>query len=251
MPIHDWTTVPAGIFHDFHQDWTISLKHALNGGILPPEYYALVEQTSARRNPDVLTFEIARRAADANGNDPTRAAQPGGGVLTLAEAPPQVGITATIESDVFAQKSNRVIVFDDADEVVAVVEIVSPGNKSSRYRFESFVEKALHFLRSGIHLLIVDLCPPTSRDPQGMHAAIWSRMTDYDFHLPEGKLLTVASYSAGTVQRAFVEAVAAGDPLPEMPLFLETERYVKVPLDETYQATFDAVPKRWREKLAP
>src|SRR5581483_3548322 len=107
MPIHDWTTVPPGIFHDFHQDWTVCLKHALNGGILPPEYYALVEQTAARRSPDVLTFEIARPAAEANGNGPARDTQSGGGVLTLAEAPPQVGITATIQSDVFAQKSNR------------------------------------------------------------------------------------------------------------------------------------------------
>jgi hypothetical protein len=251
MPIHDWTTVPAGIFHDFHQDWTVGLKHRLNGGILPAEYYALVEQASSGRHPDVLTFEIARPTIDENGHGLARDAKSSGGVLTLAEAPPQVGITATIESDVFAQKSNRVIVFDEADEVVAVIEIVSPGNKSSRYRFESFVEKALQFLRSGIHLLIVDLFPPTARDPQGMHAAIWSRMTDYDFHLPKGKTLTVASYSAGAVQRAFAEALAAGDSLPDMPLFLEAERYVSVPLDETYQRTFEAVPQRWRERLAP
>lgn len=29
MPIHNWSAIPAGIFHDFHQDWTIGLKHAL------------------------------------------------------------------------------------------------------------------------------------------------------------------------------------------------------------------------------
>jgi hypothetical protein len=83
--------------------------------------------------------------------------------------------------------------------------------------------------------LIVDLCPATPRDPQGMHAAIWSRMSDYHFHLPKGKPLTVASYSAGVVQRAFAEALAAGVPC----------------LDETYQRTFEAVPQRWCERLAP
>jgi len=25
MPIHDWTRVAAGIYHDFHQDWTIEI----------------------------------------------------------------------------------------------------------------------------------------------------------------------------------------------------------------------------------
>ncbi len=32
MPLHDWTRVSAGIYHDFHQDWTIEIRRALNGG---------------------------------------------------------------------------------------------------------------------------------------------------------------------------------------------------------------------------
>lgn len=107
MPIHDWTRVRAGVFHDFHQEWAVSIKRALNGGILPPGYYAM---------------------------------------LTLAEAPPQVGVTEVIESDPYAQRSNRVVAFDDEGHVVAIIEIVSPGNKSSRAEFHSFVEKALRFV---------------------------------------------------------------------------------------------------------
>ena len=30
MPIHDWTRVPAGIFHDFHHGWIEEAKRALN-----------------------------------------------------------------------------------------------------------------------------------------------------------------------------------------------------------------------------
>ena len=44
MPIHDWTRVDAGLFHDFHQRWTVSLSNALNAGVLPADYFALVEQ---------------------------------------------------------------------------------------------------------------------------------------------------------------------------------------------------------------
>jgi len=44
MPVHDWTGVPAGIFHDFHHDWITMLKRALNAGRLPSGYYALAEQ---------------------------------------------------------------------------------------------------------------------------------------------------------------------------------------------------------------
>lgn len=249
MPIHDWKRVPRGIFHGFHQHWTVELEQALNRGILPAPYYAFIEQSSLRKFPDVVTFQAAGPASPANGNG-SSLSQSNGGLLTLAEAPPRVSITAVIEAD-YAEKANRVVVLDDADEVVAVLEVVSPGNKANLDGFNQFVEKALQFIRAGIHYFFIDLFPPTSRDPQGLHAAIWSEMTEYDFQLPQGKPLTVASYSCGVTRQAFVEAVAVGDRVPEMPLFLQADRYVQVPLETTYQTAFDALPKRWRDVLAP
>ena len=59
----------------------------------------------------------------------------------------------------------------------------------------------------------------------------------------------LVSYSAGYVKRAFIEPVAVADELPPMPLFLEAEVYVPVPLEATYRAAFAAVPKRWQEEL--
>ncbi|HVX61750.1 MAG TPA: DUF4058 family protein [Pirellulales bacterium] len=249
MPIHDWKRVPPGIFHDFHQEWSVALKHALNG-ILPPPYYALIEQAKSGRYPGVLTFQTTEtgKERDDEGSGLSRS---NGEILTLAEDPPRVSITAVIEADVYAEKANRVVVLNDADEVIAVLEVVSPGNKANLDGFNQFVDKALQFIRTGIHFFFIDLFPPTSRDPQGLHAAIWSEMTEYDFQLPDGKPLTVASYSCGVARQAFMEAVAVGDPLPAMPLFLQADRYVLVPLEATYQLAFDALPKRWRDVLAP
>lgn len=249
MPIHDWKRVPPGVFHGLHQHWTVELELALNRGILPAPYYAFIEQTSLGKFPDVLTFQTNEPSSPTNRNG-SSLSQSNGGLLTLAETPPRVSITAVIEADVYAEKANRVVVLDDADQVVAVLEIVSPGNKSNLDRFNQFLEKALQFIRSGIHFFFVDLFPPTSRDPQGLHAAIWSEMTEYDFQFPAGKPLTVASYSCGVTRQAFVEAVAVGDLLPAMPLFLQADRYVRVPLETTYQAAFDALPNRWRDVLA-
>ena len=59
MPIHDWTKVGAGIFHDFHQTWIIEIKRALNAGLLPAGYYALAEQIAGGLGPDVLALEAA------------------------------------------------------------------------------------------------------------------------------------------------------------------------------------------------
>src|SRR5262249_41299321 len=57
MPIHDWTRVNAGTFHDFHHEWISTLKRALNGGLLPADYYAMAEQIAGGLHPDVLTLE--------------------------------------------------------------------------------------------------------------------------------------------------------------------------------------------------
>src|SRR5262249_57916252 len=57
MPIHDWSRVPAGIFHDFHHDWIAEIKRTLNDGRLPAAYYALAERTTGAFRPDVLTLQ--------------------------------------------------------------------------------------------------------------------------------------------------------------------------------------------------
>lgn len=48
MPIHDWARVDADLFHHFHRCWTVAVCDALNGGVLPPRFSALLE----RRTPD-------------------------------------------------------------------------------------------------------------------------------------------------------------------------------------------------------
>ena len=35
MPIHTWSRVDAGIFHDFHHAWIEQIKRLLNGGFFP------------------------------------------------------------------------------------------------------------------------------------------------------------------------------------------------------------------------
>ena len=57
MPIHDWTRVDAGLFHAFHQGWISALSRALNTGGLPPDHFALLEQTTRRPLADFLTYD--------------------------------------------------------------------------------------------------------------------------------------------------------------------------------------------------
>jgi hypothetical protein len=46
---------------------------------------------------------------------------------------------------------------------------------------------------------------------------------------------------------AYIEPVAVGDTLPDMPAYLERGGYVPVPLDATYQTTWQSCPPDMRE----
>ncbi len=134
--------------------------------------------------------------------------------------------------------------------VIAVVEIVSPGNKNTTHGLRTFVAKAVEFLRAGIHLLILDLLPPGPRDPQGIHQAVWEGLMDEsDFTLPADACLTFAAYIGGDCPQAFVEPWSVGAELPEMPLFLTPEVYVPVPLGTTYDSAWGNLPAYWRGVL--
>jgi hypothetical protein len=132
---------------------------------------------------------------------------------------------------------------------VALVEVVSAGNKSNQRDFDAFVEKAASAIYDGIHRSIVDLHPPTSRDPQGIHGAIWSDLGDNTYRAPPDKPLTLAAYVGKPDFSAFVEPLAVGDVLPPLPVFLTPERYVEVPHEESYLAAVAEGPDRARAPL--
>jgi hypothetical protein len=250
MPIHDWTKVDAGIFHAFHLHWIASIDGALNAGLLPPDYYSLPEQVLGLGNPDVLALQLtipnAPSKPNANGTS-THSTSSG---IAVAALPPKTRFTDRTDDIYVARKARSVVIRHvSGHKIVALIEIISPSNKSSKSEIESLVRKSVEFLRNGIHLIILDLIPPGPRDPQGIHPLIWSEFKSIDFRLPPDKPLTFAAYAAGAIKQTFVETVSVGEALPEMPLFLTPEIYVPLPLEATYSAAWAKVPRPWREVL--
>jgi hypothetical protein len=237
MPIHDWTRVPAGLFHHFHQDWSIEIARTLNRGKLPKGVSALVEQRAGPKEADVLS--VQRR--------PIVRPEANGGVATMRT--PRARIVRRTSKESYANRANRIALKHHLGRILAVIEIVSPGNKDGNAAFRDFVEKTVDYLRLGIHVLIIDLFPPTARDPFGIHKAIWDEFDDEPFAFPEGKSRILVSYEAGGEKVAYIEPVAVGDALPEMPLFLSEDFLVDVPLEPTYQATWDVSPEDFREAV--
>jgi len=237
MPIHDWSRVGAGIFHDFHEAWIIELRNALNRGRLPAGHFAMADQIIDGPIPDVITLQQRK----------TGAANAATGGVAVADAPPQARFVRSAESDIYASRANRIAIRHELGDVFAMIEILSPGNKSSVHALRRFVQPTQDFLYAGVNLLIVDLFPPTPRDPQGIHKEVWDTIICEDFDLPADKRLTVAAYAAGVPKKAYVEPVAVGDALPALPIFLQQEIYVPAPLEESYQATWDSCPEPMKQ----
>jgi hypothetical protein len=162
--------------------------------------------------------------------------------MAVAEAPPRTRLVRRNESIIYAAKADIITVRHRHGDVVAVIEIVSPGNKASRAEFLAFVQKSATLSRQNVNLLVIDLFPPGPRDPQGIHKAIWDEFVEEEFELPLDKPLTLGAYDAGPPRVAYVEPIAVGDALPDMPIFLRPDIYVSAPLDATYQTTWSVFP---------
>jgi hypothetical protein len=239
MPMHDWTRVEAGIYHDFHHEWISEIKRSLNRGLLPPDYYAMAEQVAAGFGPDVLTLQDV----------PTGSVVGAGGIATQTR--PRTTHFAEHMGGVHQRRKSLVAVRHvSGDRIVAMIEIVSPGNKNTAHAFQAFVQKSCELLEQRIHLLLLDPFPPGRRDPDGIHAAVWSQFTGEAFALPSEKPLTPVAYETAFHTRAYIETIAVGDPLPAMPLFLAEESHIMLPLETTYQAAWETVPARWQRVVA-
>jgi hypothetical protein len=140
---------------------------------------------------------------------------------------------------VYVRKADRITVRHRRGQVVAVVEIVSPGNKASASALRSFVEKTSDLIMQGVHLLVIDLFPPSKRDPEGIHRAIWDQIKEQTVESPDENFLTLAAYDAGPPPVAYVNFVTVGEALPDMPIFLKPGLYVPAPLEAPYCTTWE------------
>ena len=248
MPMHDWSKVAAGIYHDFHNLWLHGIRHTLNDGLLPPGYYALTEQRTGMIEADLLTLTAPKNQLPPIPDVEEFSLSTEGVATALLER----------ESKVRTRyKTRRVSIRHISDhKVVAVLELVSPENKSSREKYAEFVNKAGRLLEAGIHLLVIDPFAPPRFAKRGLHHSIWRnaarrRKDKVPFAVaPEQPLLAV-SYCATRKQIvAAIQPFAIGEPAPTMPLFLTAEEAsVALPLETTYRSAFLEVPKVWREAL--
>ena len=178
MPVHDWSRVGSGTFHNFPVLWTTTITNGFNAGLLPQGDFAMAEQVIGGPEPDVIALKTFTERYTESPASKVAPAEP------AVVAQPTTRFVLTADSERYAHKANHVVVRHELGRVHAIIEIISPGYKDSQHAIRSIVEKLVSMIRNDINLLIIDPFPPTMRDPQGPHQLIWNEFTDQDFELP-------------------------------------------------------------------
>lgn len=246
MPMHDWTRVSAGTFHDFHNAWITHIKESLNAGLLPPEYYALGEQRMGEYGPDVLTLR-ADHVSEPELASSFRTDE--AGMVAVAALPPRVQTFQEASEDIqhYLKHQRAIIIRHSSDDhVVAMIEIVSRANRNSLRTLTEFADKVVDSIRHGIHVVVIDPFPSGQNDPNGIHGFIWRMIDSREYPGDRDRPLTLVSYEADRMIKAWVQPLAVGELLTEMPLFLTPGHYVPLPLETTYMQSWAGVPDRWK-----
>ena len=215
----------------FHHSWATFIAQQLNKDTLPDDYYAESEiSLGPEMEIDVATIEL--RGPDAGDK----------GTATAMWSPPKPKISARVD---FAHlDSYEVQVFQDLGggaELRGAIELISPSNKDREGTRRTFAAKCAGYLKHGIGVMIVDVV--TSRyanlheelfevlEVKGRRATWRSRSGLY-----------AVAYRPVTVRKAprveaWPVALALGEPLPVMPLWISRELCVPVRLEESYLTT--------------
>lgn len=246
MPIHDWTLVDPPAFQDMHQSWMIAIKAALNSGLLPDGYFAHAERHFGRFESDVLT--LSRPTPDQN-NSPRGAggSARGNGGVAVAVRPPKAGARLSATP---VKQSTVAIRRVGTDRVVALIELASPSNKDRPASVRAYTEKAKSALDAGVHLVHLDMLPTTTHAPANLSTAVWEAADGVDYPFHSVKPFAADAIMAGRVNELYANPLALGDEWPEVPLFLNEDTYIELPLAATYAQAFAGVAPHDQATLA-
>ncbi len=167
----------------------------------------------------------------------------------MATAPPRTRYVLKAEADPYLSKVNRITIRDRKERSFPSLRSFHRAIRAVGAALHTFVEKAVDFLKQGIHLLVIDLFPPTARDPRGNSQGHLGQDPGHSVRAATGQATDSGVLLGRLREIAYVEPIAVGDILPDMPLFLEPDRYVPARLEATYQATWDVCPAPLKEAV--
>lgn len=219
MPLRDWTDRPG--CEGLHIFWMTEIARALRID-LPAGYRAVIGSSPLVA---VGTTVVKHDVVVTSGTHLPRL-----NAAPAATPQPDVEVAvATLEEDASVQVERD-------GWLIAVVELVSPRNKDRPTSREQYAARYLSYLRSGVHLLLVDVHrrPLGFSFPQLIAASL-------ENELPAPPAPSVVSYrvgasaaTGGRMLAVWQHQLIIGEPLPAMPLPLALDDAVMIDLEITY-----------------
>jgi hypothetical protein len=234
MPLFDHFHPPLYPHHhweSFHSNWATRIADGI-AAVLPPEFQ-VEEYTHAGPGfeIDVATYE-EQKAPEAS--------VPSGLALATRSAPAYAppapdGVMPAAFPDTF-----EVRVFSTAAglTLVAVIELVSPGNKDRPAERRAFVAKCASYLAQGVSLIVVDIVTNRQANLHNDLMRLMEAAPDLDFP-PQVALYAVAYRPVRRAEQEEVDLwrrpLAVGAALPTLPLRLTGDLFVAVDFEAAYQ----------------
>jgi hypothetical protein len=217
-------------WESFHSFWAVAIATQLNA-MLPPRYLAAVQtHLGSQVEADVAEFELP--PPEPEQTQPNGAA---GGVAVQTWAPPVTTLVApAVFPDVFEV---QILDRDEGARLVAVVELVSPGNKDRPESRRAFAVKCGAYLQRGIGLITVDTVTNRQSNLHNELAGLlnWGQ----PLRMPEAATLYAVAYRPARRQEKneidiWPVPLAVGGTLPLLPLALKGARAVPLDLEAAY-----------------
>ncbi len=237
MPLRDHFRPPVDDltpWESFHAGWPMMLVQSL-GRRLPARYIAA---------PRVHAGALVGIVATHEKEDPAPlfpdAVDGNGGVATAVWAPPQP--TTTLVTDLPDLDEYEVRVYDTrrGRRLVAAVEIVSPANKDRPEHRREFVAKCVALLQQRVSVTIIDLVTPRNFN---LYHDLLELIGQADSSLGREPPPLYAVACRATKKgddwqlETWAHALALGQPLPTLPLWVADNFAVPLELEECYEET--------------
>jgi hypothetical protein len=238
MPLRDHFRPPIENKHswdELHGMWPAVIVQQLFP-ILPDGYVAAPRvHLGTAFEIDISTYqrdEPAHLESSVEGN---------GGVAVAAWAPPKP--TLTLESELPDQDEYEVRVYDarHGRRLVAAIEIISPSNKDRPESRRAFVAKVAALLQYGVCVSLVDLVTVRQFN---LYADLLELigLNDPILGSEPPALYAVSARGRKRVRRrplidTWFYPVAVGQPLPTLPIWLDSDLGVFLDLETSYEET--------------
>jgi len=235
MPLHDWNELTD--WETVHTAWILELHRWLKPR-LPPGYRSSLATVPALvvapipLHPDVSVRRQAEASTSALPNGPASPSSD-----DLAELAPDEEVALA------ALDPARAVFVTRAGNLVAVIELISPGNKDRPETRRSTTDRFLGYLTHGIHLLFVDVHPrPLGFSfPDDVAAAVQSPSAPCPAPCAVSYRVGGPGPAGGLYLATWRRPLAVGAMLPTLPLLLTRDLRVSVDLEPTYmRAAADA-----------